>query len=134
LVKGLIDNIIISKEYRLAKLHSLTVRRLNIDFLERILSNVNEDNPELLCLLLKANNYIDIELLREIDNEISNEYIIEPIKKMCLKNGYKSDLELIGKLDKVTRDLECIQNSLSFKIGRTLTYVPRKLRDILKNK
>lgn len=41
---------------------------------------------------------------------------------------------LINERNEIYSELESIKNSLSFKLGRTVTFVPRKIRDIFKRK
>lgn len=72
-VKGMIDNLKISKENDLSKLHTFTVERLNIEYYRAIALNLTRDNIELMQLLLHANS------------------IVEP--KMLIENGYDLDTE-----------------------------------------
>ena len=60
----------------------------------------------------------------EKDKEISNKKkIIEKLKKDVNK---EEKLKIENK--KLKKDLEAIRNSLSFRLGRQITYLPRKLR------
>ena len=62
--------------------------------------------------------------LCEKDKEISNKKkIIEKLKKDVNK---EEKLKIENK--KLKKDLEAIRNSLSFRLGRRITYLPRKLR------
>lgn len=80
MVKGFIDNLEISKQHGLAKLHQLTFIKFNHDYIDPIIKNINDRNLELLTLLIKANNLIDINLLKQEGLNIPNDFVIEPLK------------------------------------------------------
>lgn len=71
------------------------------------------------------------EHLRAIEAEHAD--LIEELKN-ALTNIYNRDLELNGLKDELQQnqnEIAAIRNSISFKIGRLLTLLPRKLRAIL---
>ena len=85
LLRGLIDILQLSREHKLSSLHKLAVYRTNSKlYLQRFMENITLDNVELLALLLKANETISIDLLREAEPsiDIDEPVIIEPIKKI----------------------------------------------------
>lgn len=68
-----------------------------------------------------------VPLLRKSLNEEHNE---KQEKEITRLNDIIKNLETANRrIDKKNKDLE---NSLSFKIGRLITYVPRKVRDLIK--
>jgi glycosyltransferase involved in cell wall biosynthesis len=109
LLKGLIDNLLISKEYELAKLHYLTVQRININYVKPILANINNDNIELLYLMAKANSLIDIQLLRQVKSDFPDKYVIEPLKQAVSHHQISSNEFLY-----------------SFNLYDMFTYLPHK--------
>lgn len=62
LIKGLTENLILSREANMAGLHALTVRRVEQDFLEAIAGQI--DVPEIYDLCNRANEAVDFRLLR----------------------------------------------------------------------
>lgn len=141
MIKGLLDNLKISREYGLAKLHAITIRRFNIDYINPIISNIDINNLEIISLLIEANNQIDTKLLKEMDPTILDNYaldltdldncVLNPIKRLLLPENNKTK-ENSSELNRVKTDLNNVYNSYSFKIGRALTYVPRKIRNFFR--
>ena len=127
MVKGLIDNLQMSKESCFAILHATTVKRFNVDYLAPIMNNLNVSNLELLSLLLKANDLVDVSLLREENSDVPDKYVIEPLR-IVFSNEIT---EVKSELANVEKQLSDVYNSVSFKIGRIITFVPRKIKNIL---
>lgn len=70
----------------------------------------------------------EVPLLRKSLNEEQNE---KQGKEIARLNDKIKNLETVNRrMDKKNKDLE---NSLSFKIGRLMTYVPRKARDLIRH-
>jgi len=63
LCRGLIDNLSLSAEHNLNKLHNDTVEYFNVDYFSIMLDSLVEGNEELLSLLKKANEIIKPTLL-----------------------------------------------------------------------
>lgn len=80
LLMGLIDNLIISKEYGLSKLHFNTVMRINNEFLEPIVNQLICNEIEILELVLKVSDIVDLGLLKKESLLIDNDYKILPIE------------------------------------------------------
>ena len=68
-VKGIIDILILTIEYKLPILHKVTVDRLN-DYTWLYHKFITPENMELLFLLLKANALVDIEMLKETNHPL----------------------------------------------------------------
>ncbi len=105
LLRGIRDNLILSKNLALTQLHALTVRRLEEEYgglfvLERL-------DAESLELLFEINLIIDWTFL---DN--AQPRLLAPI------NGIIADLAWYSE----------ISNTLAFKIARYLTAIPRRLK------
>ena len=123
-VKGITDNLKISSKYGLSKLHRISVERLNVEYYPFIMKNINRTNFKLIELLVDANKNINHELLISDENTIFNEknYILKALDKIIF-----SDKTVIVK----SKELEDILNSRSYKLGRAITWLPRKIRFIL---
>ena len=85
LLKGLIDNLEISKTHGLAKLHYNTVYRLDHDFYNPIKNNLEAGSNEIENLLYKVDECIDHWLLQMVDNNISSLFQPEVIKTLYNK-------------------------------------------------
>ena len=75
-LRGLTDNLVISKENGLEKLHRITVKSLCDNYMPYIFDNISKNNKEMMSLLLKANDAIDSKMLDDNDDFIRNGYII----------------------------------------------------------
>lgn len=105
MLRGYLDNMLLSKRERLEELHRLTLERLESDYVcNTLMERLREKDGELLKLLIELNDAVDVELLQEagLDLEGEKRYIIrellelEGTGKMALSNAiFKS-----GKNDK----------------------------------
>lgn len=118
LVRGLTDNLKMSKEENLEVLHTITVERLNIEYLRIIKRHITSDNLLLIQLLIEANNNVDKELLIKNGYHLdpNRPYLLRLIKETCFLHGLEKN------------ELEKVYNSYSYKIGRFVTFIPRKIR------
>lgn len=82
LLKGLIDNLEVSKIHGLATLHYNTIYRLDHDFYEPIIKNLEAGSDEIRCLLLKVEECIDSRLLQMNDKSITEFFLPEVIKAL----------------------------------------------------
>ncbi len=130
MVRGHIDNLKISKEYRLATLHYNTVQRLSKEYKKVILKNLSIENLELLELLIYANKIIDIDLLKEVDGTL-NSYVLNELEVLFSSSQKEQTLTL--KISKLEEDLKQIKDSRSYKLAQLLANTYRKLM-ILKRK
>jgi len=85
MVRGVLDDIIFSRDAKLDLLHYNSVMRLNRDFLKPIMEQMTKDNIELLNLVAKANSCIDIELMNMYFSkpQTAEEYIIKPLYRIA---------------------------------------------------
>ncbi|MDR2570123.1 MAG: glycosyltransferase [Oscillospiraceae bacterium] len=114
-VRGLIDVLELSKENKLSVLHKLTVDRFNhAPHVDIFKEGFSLNNLELLELLIKANNIIDVDMLNITDLQENERFILEPIKAILSITAESR--------------LQQIKNERSYKIGRLITYIPRKIR------
>lgn len=116
LANGLLDNLRLSKEHQLSILHETCVKRINGEYEKAFAKSLNEGNEELLCLLAQINSEIDPALLPPEMIKGNGHYLILPLKKLLLKKaeGGSGSAQPIG--------------GVSYRIGRAITWLPRKLR------
>lgn len=69
IVKGLTDILEISAQNGLKELHSLEVSRLNEGYFRHIVRNLSVENPELLTLLIKANQAVQWQWIKELQGK-----------------------------------------------------------------
>jgi glycosyltransferase involved in cell wall biosynthesis len=62
LIRGLTDNLNLSREANLPKLHALTIRRIELDFFDAI--NGQMDRTEIFDLCLATNAAVDVRMLK----------------------------------------------------------------------
>jgi glycosyltransferase involved in cell wall biosynthesis len=70
LIDGLIHNLRFSSEREYAKLHELTVRRLNVLFRSQIVPFFNAENPQIISRILTAQSCIRQDLLKAAGSEV----------------------------------------------------------------
>lgn len=75
LLRGLTDNLYISKQNGLSRLHYNTVLRMNDSFYQPIRKHVINNNQEIIDLLIQAGKSIDIALLQKEDHKIQDNYM-----------------------------------------------------------
>lgn len=131
MVRGILDNIVISRDEQLGKLHKLSVSRIEKGGLDAICNNLNSNNLELFHLLMQVNQNIDVSLLNE-ENKVEGIYILKPLKWLLEKNNTNLINEMMIELEQKEKEIEHIQNSWSYRIGRMVTAPMRWLRRSLR--
>lgn len=132
-LSGMRDNIIISKNNSLAKLHSNTLFRieegwLSKNFIDLLLSG----NHSVLELVKEINENIDVNLLKSVNPKINNKgYLIRPLRILEAKEkGIDIDLDNIDKIEylnpkstlqKIKGGIRCLkENGVKYTIKRIL--------------
>ena len=126
LVRGLTDNLRISREAGLSKLHCLTARRLTEEYREVIAENLTKENGELLDLLFVAEKELSPELLRGSGLEGG----IRPVILEALRSGEPREEE--EAYQKYREELDGIYGSWTYRVGSAVLYLPKKLREWIK--
>lgn len=118
MLKGYLDNLILSRQNGLAELHALTVRRIEDSYsFIPIMYRIEKYDYEILDLLIQLNNAIDVRLLKQSGMNITEDYyILRELKNM------------IWRIDNSKQLADNIQHGYSFRIGRVITFFPRKIR------
>lgn len=75
LLNGLLDNLGFAADNHLWILFERTIQRIEVEYQDFILQNINSESVEILKLLLKAN-----DLVRERDHRVN--YVLAPLKKI----------------------------------------------------
>lgn len=154
-LNGVLTNLKLSAAYGYSKLHSYTVYRLLTSFKNPICDVVKFDDYELIQLISDLNSAISQEL---IDDEIIESFRedilwVTLLKEFSVRSQKKniSCENVMQKLSTIDKDIKNIRNdirqsqsnfteitlirsSLSFKIGRLITWLPRQIRRVLRGK
>ena len=97
LLKGLIDNLKLSREQRLTWLHYLTYSRLDSDGYNQIFSTfIEEGNQEVIDLLFEANRLIDTAMIQQYSGTIPKTVVLNPIIHLASHSTQSTDEEITG--------------------------------------
>ena len=80
LVSAITENIILSKKYKLEKLHNACLEYIEEKMFFCIMKNFNEENLKMNYLLLKANDELDLSLINSYRKKNSKKIILSPLK------------------------------------------------------
>lgn len=150
-VKGFIDVLNFSKENNLELLHWKTVRRMTAgEYYENFIRHLNEGSMELYAALIKAQSYISTDLLKKAQNKSNfgeyfdgcdlptieklvipecTDYILSPLTRTM-----ENFIKFSNELDEKKSYLENIKKSYSYRIGRIITFLPRKVLTFLRKR
>ena len=155
LINGIIYELQASSENNLAGLHRLAADHLNVDFNSIIGKFVSFDYPQVIELLFVANGKINKELLIKGGYKITLDatYLIKPLRefkrkfsprilsvevkttngKFVYEESNDNELERLKEDNKklLAKNM-FLKNTVSYKVGRAITYIPRKILSILK--
>ncbi len=124
LLRGITDDLNLSKEARLAKLHSLSVRRIEETFypaLQEVIARGEHQCLDVLGALLQANACVDPQLLEHEGTQAPDGYLLRPLAELLDRLRTTPDAVLRA-------EYEAVKRSWSFRLGRALTAPARKLR------
>lgn len=122
LLKGLRDNIKMSRDANLSELHKISVERLGKVYKDMYASHIKEYSADFLHLLMEVDTYIDPNLLnREKGGTYFKDAIPNIIKRAV-------ELEKEDAEEKNRQLVNMYENSKSYKIGRMITFIPGKIR------
>jgi len=129
LVRGITDNLKISGEYGLAKLHAITARRLNFEYLNIILDNITEDNLSLIDLLRSAESLIQKELLEQAG--------LKRMETLRLRSMLSSDRTgVLLRVNKRNKDIQgrwdSVLRSLPLGLGHRAHDLSRKVLTLMR--
>lgn len=148
-LKGIIDNLRMSGNNKLAKLHLTTLNRINNEYYGRIINVVNSGNLETIDLLMRANTQVDTKLLSSIGIEKQTVLPVKALRYILQMAGIYTEKDLLildetlgdnyginnkiileqaQKIKFLTNQIESINKSISYKLGRKLTSPARMVR------
>lgn len=134
LVKGWTHNLAISRRENMPELHKLILGQVEDDYTaEALKKSISLDNQKLVYLLIKLNCEIDFNLLESIGANKTRDsyYLIRSIIDF-LGEVERNKYELIEAFSNKQYDYNQMKNSISFRIGRIVTFIPRQVRDCVR--
>lgn len=142
-IEELIDQLIISKENNLSILHLITLDRINNEFSSNFIRHIREGNIEILRELICANEYVSKKhIIATFKQNISEGYFESMLGKSYVEmiHDYQTEsencviipLRMIMTGEDLKTRIKITEQSISYKIGRGITYIPRLLKKILK--
>ncbi len=142
LIKGLNDNLEFSSKNNLAILHYVTVKRFFGEFFFTITDNLSDIDSGIVEILFKAASLLNYKLINKAEELLKKKEIIYILKTMEIQNPklLPEKLQPIEKFDywksnvNAEQELAEVRKSLSFRIGSAITWLPCKIRDLIKGK
>lgn len=152
LIRGISGVIRISGENSLRKLHSLAVRRLEAEY--EYVFDLHEESMPIMAELVRCNSLVIPDMLDSDQREkglVSPDlYLLAPLRRRlqsieALKAETASlqiaveeaNMACARRVDEVVAAsedaLRCIEASVSFRVGRAVTALPRKIRDAVRS-
>ena len=125
LMKGLRDVLKISSKHSYSKLHVTTYCRIANEYKYPIANHYDIKNQNFVSLIDELSNSIDLHLL-EIEKEKYN-----PIRDLLIDNLQSECDNLKTALELERTELMLTRLSWTFRIGRFITYIPRKIRSLI---
>lgn len=103
LLLALKDDLEISSENKLAKLHLLTLRRFDVRYFEPILKNVSVGKEKIFTLIEQIAKTIDHSLLETINADVSEYYLYELLIQKSIKTNERLIVENEAYIKKIGR-------------------------------
>ena len=153
LLEGILFEVKFSRTNNLATLHRIAVDHLNVEFIGILLKYIDFSYIHVLETLFEINKNIRTSLLNQAGYRLDpdKQYIIKPLRRFAEKfnpkiqsviiktsnheiiidnNQYKkqnlSEIELLrNESQKLKAKLNKLENGISYKIGRIITFIPR---------
>lgn len=154
LVRGLSDVIRMSRDRSLPKLHSLAVRRLEEEY--EFVFDIQKESMAVMAELVRCNSFIVPDMLDGRQKEegliAPDAYLVAPLRlKLAYLERLKDEISSMQRaIDETNKDcarridevldvvaareeaLCFVESSASFKVGRVVTALPRRLRDAVR--
>ncbi len=161
LLNGINDLLRYSRDNGLEVLHYNTVQKIDKEFSDRILAVIKPGNFGIINILRKLNYLIDANLLNKANQSIKPRYISKTydraldklmeyvLKAPALKTGamvsfsskdaeinvlQKEIIRLQKRLLDASEAFIAQSHSFSYRFGRMVTWLPRKVRDLFRKK
>lgn len=162
LLEGILFEIKFSKENKYSALHRIAADHINVEFEKQINPFLNFDNIKILETLFAINHEIDKNLLCEAGYkiDIKKNYLIKPLRRFSKKLDEQilnitiqtntrniviegvnqkttessfENKEITKQNELLIKKINNLKNSVSFKIGRAITFIPRKILSLKNN-
>lgn len=154
LVRGLSDVIRVSRDKSLTKLHALAVRRLEEEY--EFVFDIQKESMAVMAELVRCNSFVAPYMLDDKQKKegliTPDAYLVAPLRlKLVYLERLKDEISSMQKaIDETNRDcarridealdvatareeaLCFVESSASFKVGRAVTALPRRLRDAVR--
>lgn len=127
LVRGIRDNLQLSRECGFKLLHRKCMQRLNREYFPTIENSLVDGNPQLPLLLYETSGFVCREWVDEDDGEVRA--LISFLK--AVQNTPQENLTnaAVQRENAVLRaEIQNIRASWSYRIGYFITFIPRKIR------
>ena len=152
LLHGIRDNMILARDNNLAKLYFANVNRLNKDFVKVITSFILPEKKDVCLALFEIQALVDEKMISQALGGKVTEYIIKPLYRALFDKPAAASAansrtvtvineeKIYDALLELKRDIHAygdavaIRMSLSYRIGRVITFIPRKIRDLFRKK
>lgn len=133
MLRGYLDNLNLSREAGLSELHALTLQRIEDSYTFSPVMNVMlQYDFEAMHLMIQINNALDAKLLKQagVDLKGKDFYIVRELKNLIWRcnNANENTRSAIVLSDQMANEVELICSSWSYRIGRFMTFIPRKIR------
>lgn len=133
---GCLENLNLSREKKLDKLHLLTIHRVeSLYVLQPSVQRMLSGNFKVIKIIADLNAAIDINLVKIAAPDFRHEfYVIKELRDIiwCYQNISKGLEHSRHQYEEIKIIKEDMEKSLSFRLGRIITYIPRKIRDLIK--
>ncbi|MEL7568547.1 MAG: DUF4422 domain-containing protein [Eubacteriaceae bacterium] len=160
-LNGLKDSLDFSREKGLAVLHWVSAMRISYEYGEAILNFLKRGNLDILQALAYANKALDQDLIYSVNNggiskaklagvfyqldkriqQFEGTYVLEPLLQLgyllySISSTQPSNLDEKPKrnnenIEILRAEIRIIQASRSYRIGRFITWLPRKTRSFV---
>ena len=126
---GIRDNLLLSRDYGLTILHEKCMQRFNKEYFSVFENSLKDGNSILPELLFETSFFIQKDWLDEKNAEIDvlTNFLHRKYDHICTSastvNSHYSQ-----EISKLQTEINSIRASASYRIGRFITFIPRKIR------
>ncbi len=133
LIKGHRDDIKLSAEAGLRELHLLSLYRLAIISKKCILSGMEQRSLKMMELLFETQQYVNEEWTKENQIKTVFDGLYDTVDEFYLLKNCEQDLKKAEKkIDSLKKQIEATKNTITFKTGKAIMYLPHHAKKILK--
>lgn len=133
LIRGHRDDIRLSAEAGLKDLHLLSLYRLTVISQKCLLTGLEQKSEKMMELLHETEQYVNKEWVKDYKVKSVYDGLFNIID--LLNDAENCEQELIKEKEKnksLRKQLAATKNSITFRIGKVIMYIPHKMKMILK--